>query len=660
MTTLQPPNPLDDRLTFPPFPEAPPGVTIIPFKDFKERGIQMFPTENDGIERDGLGIPTVELRVRHDTDTCKTEGKRKRKELPFKITSGVPGVRKEWWEIWEENEESKRTGPYNPNVAVVDRLYEAAADFRKTRIWPHGPTGIAATWDQFRLFVGLLSNTPVWTRTDKPPQEEEEDDDDEAEFAEETMIAAQTERGPKRPPPRTRVRPPYALYDVEPSHVANEDEVKVLLNNENARREVQMVEFVENPELQLRIFLSSYIRKQGLIWTDRNLINIPRLVDFFIRFLIRNRVFPEHEHERLLKRSMAIVQLAQKELILTSKIAKQIPDEFSKACFEFFGRKSEGYKPIDPIVEAENLLGKKETADDAPDGAPEAKRLKVDVNSKTDDGDLTAGDKFEEELKAANVEVIKVDQDVLIQEAEQVQIVKDNVNPDMDTSPAWAEEEGWGSTTDKADLWAMPAVDWEPVVKSSLFALLGPTALPITHTSGVVECSVRRVKSYTMPPAPATLPKSAVTDEEDADAVDIELERRFAKVVLAPWPDWDRFSDEMPHLAQPRILETSLGPIRGVVGTDGQVEPATGATEAPAGGPQPHDPFTDDIVLLVEPALLSMLSAGIGLGGTWVQIARSQDFGGEKKKKKKSKSKKTSTRYWYIDELVLTLPSYHI
>ncbi|KAG6831990.1 hypothetical protein H0H87_003134, partial [Tephrocybe sp. NHM501043] len=263
-----------------------------------------------------------------------------------------------------------------------------------------------------------------------------------------------------------------------------------------------------------------------------------------------------------------------------------------------------------------------------------------------------------------------VDEDVIMKDAEQLQVIKDNLNPDIDALPAWAKSEGWGSEvknegwgTDAAEVdpWMTPTIDWDPGVGLSLLPFLGPTALPITHTSGIVECSVRRVKSFTAPPAPGTLPKSAVTDKEDGDAVDIELERRFAKVVLSPWVDWDRMSEEMPHMAQPRILETSVGAIHGTFGEGGKVDPAAGVAETSGEGLKPHDPFNDDITLLVESELLPMLSTGIGLGGTWVQIARTHDFGGEKKKmKKKSKSKKTATRYWYIDELVLTLPSYHI
>ncbi|KAG6815568.1 hypothetical protein H0H93_009465 [Arthromyces matolae] len=251
-----------------------------------------------------------------------------------------------------------------------------------------------------------------------------------------------------------------------------------------------------------------------------------------------------------------------------------------------------------------------------------------------------------------------------MKEAEQLQIIQDNLSPDIDAVPAWAKSEGWGLPTENEDNdpWAAPAVvDWEPAVKPSFFPFLGPTAFPLTHTSGIVECSVRRIKSFTEPPALNTIPKSAVTSEPDADAVEVELEKRFAKVVLSPWAGWDDYSDEAPHMAKPRILETSVGPINGVLGEDGKVEPfpTTGQptagtsepteTSAPAlaEGPKPHDPFNDEITLLVEPALLPLLSTGMGLGATWVQIARQQDLGGEEKTKKKKKGKKVVGSFLY-------------
>lgn len=114
-------DPVEGRLTFPPFPPVPQGVTIVPFKEFKERGIRILGIEEgDDVERDGLGIPTVELHVRHDTDVCKTETKRKRrakKPQQMSAAAQTPGVRKEWWEQWMDTEDSRGvTGSYNPYV----------------------------------------------------------------------------------------------------------------------------------------------------------------------------------------------------------------------------------------------------------------------------------------------------------------------------------------------------------------------------------------------------------------------------------------------------------------------------------------------------------------------------------------------------------------
>ncbi|KAJ7189138.1 hypothetical protein C8R46DRAFT_1206230 [Mycena filopes] len=60
------------RHRFPPFPPTPPNATIVPFEAFEESGPRV--VGGDGIERDGLGIPTVVLRHREEP---KTERKRR-------------------------------------------------------------------------------------------------------------------------------------------------------------------------------------------------------------------------------------------------------------------------------------------------------------------------------------------------------------------------------------------------------------------------------------------------------------------------------------------------------------------------------------------------------------------------------------------------------
>lgn len=55
-------------------------------------------------ELDGLGIPTIELRVKHNTDESKT-GKKRKKKSKAKAADGEPTKRLTWWEEWEEGED---------------------------------------------------------------------------------------------------------------------------------------------------------------------------------------------------------------------------------------------------------------------------------------------------------------------------------------------------------------------------------------------------------------------------------------------------------------------------------------------------------------------------------------------------------------------------
>jgi hypothetical protein len=321
--------------------------------------------------------------------------------------------------------------------------------------------------------------------------------------------------------------------------------------------------------------------------------------------------------------------------------------------------KADGYRRLEPVDEepvSTNLAeegGEKKDASER--GEPDAKKVKLDPS----DAAKTAVERFEEELKAQNVQVIKNAEEILINEP------KIDTNQDPNTS-TWAST-GWDDETFNPSAfapgggsdWATVTNNWDPPEVHSLISLLGPTALPLTHTPGVVEWAVRRIKSLSPPPAPNTIPKSPLDTEVDPEAVELELERRFAKVVFGPWIGWDQTQDEMPHLAKPRILQSSRGPV--VSGENAEAAPAP--APAPADGPKPHDPLQDDITVLVEPAVLEYLNLGMGLGATWVQIAREQDFAEEgalkKKKKKKGKSKKVADRYWYIDELLMVIPSYH-
>ena len=120
-------------IKFPPFPEPPSGVTIMSFKDFKPRGIQLFSEpkkgkdgsgDEDDAELDALGIPTVELRIKHTTDECKSNPRKKRKKkkaAAAAVAEAVPVKRPHWYEEWEEGEDL-RVLRVRHDACVVSRV----------------------------------------------------------------------------------------------------------------------------------------------------------------------------------------------------------------------------------------------------------------------------------------------------------------------------------------------------------------------------------------------------------------------------------------------------------------------------------------------------------------------------------------------------------
>ena len=89
MTTSTEPEPAltlesATMLRFPPFPEPPDGVTLTPFTAFRPSGIRVPMDDDDAaqqqhVELDGLGIPTIALRVKHVADISEKKKKRKKK-----------------------------------------------------------------------------------------------------------------------------------------------------------------------------------------------------------------------------------------------------------------------------------------------------------------------------------------------------------------------------------------------------------------------------------------------------------------------------------------------------------------------------------------------------------------------------------------------------
>lgn len=196
--------------------------------------------------------------------------------------------------------------------------------------------------------------------------------------------------------------------------------------------------------------------------------------------------------------------------------------------------------------------------------------------------------------------------------------------------------------------WADSAPTWG-LEMPSLTTFLGPTVFPLTHTTGIVECSTRRVREVHPPAKTSTGKRSTKRKRGNAEeqwapsasGVEAVLDAQFAKVVLAPW------GSEGGDISKPEIWATSRGPV-----VDPNQPSDSSALDLTGSPGKPHNPLTDDIVLLVQPHLLDTFSLvpGLGLGAMWVQLVRSEEVGSE------SQSTKT---FWYHEDLTGIFPSFY-
>ncbi|KAF8270123.1 hypothetical protein EI94DRAFT_1798474 [Lactarius quietus] len=601
-------------LRFPPFPAPPDGVMLVPFTAFRPSGIRVPIDEDDDprgageAELDGMGIPTIALRVKHVADTSEKKKKRKKKGgVAAQSVQVAPERPKMWWEVWEDLEDIRRNA-YNENETPIDRLCQAGIEFKNGRTWPTAQHGVQHVWDIFRIYLGLLEQVPgpVKEAVPEPDADDSDPDDDDAESS------------------------------------GDQDDVEHRLQS-----------FLGDPELSMKIFFSSYFREKGLIWSEPRCHNTPTLVSFFLRYLIRSRVFPEPEYERPIKRALEVTELARLELPNSWKLGRALPDPFSDGCRGLWGSMQTQWVP---------------PANPSPDSIdePEAKRRR------TDNPDADADAERPSSPNKTNMADEWVD-------------IGAELNPPIVGGLGWStatqgvNEEGWGNTSgvwDDAGATISPVDDEDadgegntdpnpnapptptdplpPIVEvapptwdltpPTLLPLLGPTALPLTHTTGVVEQSTRRIVRVDPPRQPRILAQNA----PPAEAVEEDLGCRFARLVLAPWDRLDaRMYEKMTDVLPPTLLSTSRGDV--VLDEEGEVPPGA------------HRPWKDEIGVLVDPKLTDVFVAGMGLGAIWVEIVRdpeAETAGGTSKKGKGKK--KEVPKYWYMEQLVHQLPSFYI
>ena len=157
---------------------------------------------------------------------------------------------------------------------------------------------------------------------------------------------------------------------VEPKSLEDEAEAAAI-QEENERKDDRLWAFLNDPETVVKMFLSSYMCKEGLVWyvrflpflqmrlyhiirADSNLSITPHLLYFFLRYILRNKLLPEYDAG--LKKALAIVQCAKVELPHTSDVVKIVPCEVSLALRDQYRSKASQFKPM--IIGEEQEIGK--------------------------------------------------------------------------------------------------------------------------------------------------------------------------------------------------------------------------------------------------------------------------------------------------------------
>jgi len=345
--------------------------------------------------------------------------------------------------------------------------------------------------------------------------------------------------------------------------------------------------------------------------SDPNLDCMPRVIHYFLNFLIRVKVAPERNAR--FKKAAEIAELAISELPRTSIISKGIPDQLSEALVGLWGSKL----PSASIL----LTGiKPDAPSDSEEEVPSSRIFEVVDETKPSEGSSGWGDSSSTGGWG---------------------------NAGGDASEEW--DGNWSTEFEVKegkldDLWTMDVFN---IVRPSIFSFFGPTTLLLTHVPGVVERSARVIKSITFPQNVPPPPDLDVW-QPNVRAIELGLEELCVKVVLGPMPeDWD--GGEARQYRRPCILSTSQGPV---------IDPERPLSEPHPEGTKVHDPLNDDITvfLLQETAAAKALCVGMALAGTFVQLARAVEP--PKKKKKSKSSRKTETPLWYLEELMMVIPSF--
>ena len=456
------------------------------------------------------------------------------------------------------------------------------------------------------------------------------------------------------------------------------------------------------------------------MWSPVHLVALPHLVRYFLAFVVRVRALPESE--RSLKKAVEVARRAVEELPKMGRLCRALPDKVGVGAKAMWGTRwvDKGWGWVGAKDE-EEVRNESEEEEEERKKAEEVRRFEEELKKENvilmpaDPAELgqasaeqqlaSVGEEAEEVLDEDTKPEVEDDQqdepnadragffeqlaqayggDTLKEEPTEKPKPPPTTRvwPRRDADDDSSEEDEANNTRHLHD-WANPAgpkkrspaeaaAAWAPSTEQPLMELLGMTLFPFKYDAGVVEKSMRRVKAMFKP--------GEVDKEHNRKwkGVDEELVRRLARVVLSPWSDWEeerarKEEEEEEGVAMGVPFDYRVPEVQVPSGSDSDAKRYA------------HDALQDDITLLLEPRVAELVCVGVGIAGTWVQLVpvreefgfsagsgggrgrgRGRGGGGGRDGRGGSSSNLNSgvggaqkeTRFWYVEEIYMAIPSF--
>lgn len=595
---------------FPPFPSAPSDTSITPFARFSPQGyIRVRTPDGDSIELDAFAhLPTLKIDTEEEVARKKKEKKKRRCAGRCVDENGklVP-----WWEEWEAEEEQRGLS-FDPveGMSYRDRLHLAADDFRVSRTWP--AQGVRPIWDRFRLYIGLLSSMPVYSRIkahgDNVTVPYEEVDAEDTPRAHQTFTCTHVGASDALNTVTSTVQDTLQQGS-QPSKSTLPD-----FDDPTSPERIRLDAFLTAISKGTKIFLSSYLRETGLIWTESNLFVAPMLLKFFLKFLKRTGVFWDSDEKmrREVEDAVGFAEKAVVELPVTARLGQSVPGKVERGFVGLWGKKCTGLS-MTAMFEADDLL------------SPAT----------------------EENFEMDPVVATAKDDDPWIE------------------SPSPTLFQILGPTT-------LPLVYTTVIVETGTRRVRGvvmPGLCFIGRTGSSEPTSSFDAKMG--------LELGEVLEEggrEDGKRYGLEevLESKFAMVILEPWVSSEDKVVDTSEVGRPTMwctfcavsVSNSTGHSSMGMSSVEEVDWTTVTSKktelvvAQCPHIHAHNPYIAMVNVLVDLENVELFKVGMGVCGTWVQLRRMENMSSVGIVEKRSGSKREQ-EYWYIEDLTAVFPSFH-